>query len=21
MDWIGTKVDWIKKIRFFTHPY
>jgi len=21
MDWIGAKVDWIKKIRFFAHPY
>jgi len=21
MDWIGTKMDWIKKIRFFAHPY
>jgi len=21
MDWIGVKVDWIKKIRFFAHPY
>jgi len=21
MEWIGVKVDWIKKIRFFAHPY
>jgi len=21
MDWIGAKVDWINKIRFFAHPY
>jgi len=20
MDWIGAKVDWINKIRFFAHP-
>ena len=21
MEWIGVKVDWIKKIKFFAHPY
>jgi len=21
MEWIGAKVDWIKKIKFFAHPY
>jgi len=21
MDWIGAKMDWIKKIRFFAHLY
>ena len=21
MDWIGAKVDWTKKNRFFAHPY
>jgi len=21
MDWIGAKIDWIKKIRYFVHPY
>jgi len=21
MEWIGTKIDWIKKIKFFTHTY
>jgi len=21
MDWIGAKVDWINRIRFFAHPY
>jgi len=20
MEWIGAKVDWIKKIKFFAHP-
>jgi len=21
MEWIGAKVDWIKQIKFFAHPY
>jgi len=21
MKWIGAKMDWIKKIKFFAHPY
>jgi len=21
MEWIGAKVNWIKKIKFFAHPY